>query len=104
MLTPRTIIGIVVGSAIIGIGVFSLISGIGFQTIDVNETFGAGESTTFQISANRGAIQYIEITSEKFDVRLSSPGEGLQIPEEGNSPVSYKEKNIGMDSFGRWNY
>ena len=94
MLTPRTIIGIVVGSAIIGIGVFSLVSGIGFQTIDINETFGVGESTTFQITANKGAVQHLEITGERFDIKLSSPEDGLRIPEEGSSPVSFKEKKI----------
>ena len=94
MLTKRTIIGIVVGGAIIGIGVVSLISGLGFQTVDVNETFGVGESTTFQISANKDATQSLEITGERFDVKLFSPGDGLRIPEEGTSPVTYKEKTI----------
>lgn len=80
MLTKRTIIGIIVGSAIIGIGVYSLISDIGLQTMKVNETFAVGESTSYQITANEHANQYMKITGEKFDLILSSPGE-LQIPK-----------------------
>ena len=79
MLSKRTIIGIIVGSAIIAIGVYSLISDIGLQTIQVNETFAVGESTSYQINANEHATQHMKITGEKFDLKLSSPGD-LQIP------------------------
>ena len=81
MLSKRTIIGIIVGSAIIAIGVYSLISDIGLQTIQVNETFAVGESTSYQINANEHAQQHMKITGDKFDLKLSSPGDGLQIPE-----------------------
>ena len=70
MLAKRTIIGFIVGSAIIGIGVYSLITGFGFQTIDVDETFEIGESTSYQISANKGALQQMKITGEKFDLEV----------------------------------
>lgn len=81
MLSKRTIIGIIVGSAIIAIGVYSLISDIGLQTIQVNETFTVGESTSYQINANEHATQHMKITGDKFDLKLSSPGDGLQIPK-----------------------
>jgi hypothetical protein len=81
VLSKRTIIGIIVGSAIIGIGVYSLISDIGLQTIQVNETFAVGESTSYQINANEHATQHMKITGDKFDLKLSSPGDGLQIPK-----------------------
>ena len=81
MLSKRTIIGIIVGSAIIAIGIYSLISDIGLQTIQVNETFAVGEPTSYQITANEHAQQHMEITGEKFDLKLSSPGDGLQIPK-----------------------
>lgn len=81
MLSKRTIIGLVVGSAIIGIGIYSLISDIGLQTMQVNETFAVGESTSYQITANEHAKQFMKITGEKFDLKLSSPGDGLQIPK-----------------------
>ena len=80
MLATRTIIGFVVGSVIIGIGVYSLVTGLGFQTIEVDETFETGESTSYQISANKGAQQEMKIMAEKFDLKLSSPGGDPEIP------------------------
>ena len=64
MFATRTIIGFIVGSVIIGIGVYSVITSLGFQTINVDETFGIGESTSYQISANKGAVQ--QMTSYNF--------------------------------------
>ena len=80
MLAPRTLIGFIVGSAIIGIGVYSLVSGLGFQTVDVDETFEIGEATSYQISANKDAQQQMNITGDRFDLELSSPGGDLEIP------------------------
>lgn len=80
MLEKRTLIGIIVGSAIIGIGAFSLVTSLGFQTVNVDETFGIGESTSYQISANKGAQQQMTITGEKFDLKLTSPGGDPEIP------------------------
>ncbi len=81
MLSKRTIIGIIVGSVIIAIGIFSLISDIGLKTIQVNETFAIGEPTSYKITASEHAQQHMKITGEKFDLKLSSPGDGLQIPK-----------------------
>lgn len=81
MLSKRTIIGTIVGSVIIAIGIYSLISDIGLQTIKVDETFAVGESTSYQITANEHAKQHMKITGEKFDLKLASPGDGLQIPK-----------------------
>jgi len=80
MLEKRTLIGFIVGSAIIGIGAFSLVTSLGFQTVNVDETFGVGESTSYQISANKGAIQQMAIIGEKFDLKLTSPGGDPEIP------------------------
>ena len=80
MMAKRTIIGMIVGSAIIGIGLYSLIVSFDFKTIELNETFGVGESTSYQIRANSGASQTMSIIGEKFDLKLSSPSDGLQIP------------------------
>jgi len=80
MLATRTIIGIIVGIAIIGIGVYSLVTSLGFYTLDVDETFEIGESTSYQITANKGAQQQMKITGEKFDLKSSSPGGDLEIP------------------------
>jgi len=81
VLTKRTIIGLIIGSAIIGIGIYSLISDIGLQEVNVDETFGVGESTSYQIRANSGAAQSMTVIGEKFDLKLSSPADGLQIPK-----------------------
>lgn len=89
MLATRTIIGFIVGSAIIGIGVYSLVTGLGFQTIEVDETFEVGESTSYQINANKGAQQQMKITAEKFDLKLSSPGGDPEIPL-----TSFTKENI----------
>ena len=85
MLSKRTIIGIIVGSAIIAIGIYSLISGLGLHTMQVNETFAVGESTSYQITAAEHAKQHMKITGEKFDLKLSSPGTGLQIPQTSHT-------------------
>ena len=85
MLSKRTIIGIIVGSAIIGIGAYSLVSDVGLHTIEVHETFAVGETTSYQISAAEHAEQHMKITGDKFDIKLSSPGAGLQIPKTSHS-------------------
>jgi len=51
VITKRTAIGIVVGSAIVAIGLASLFLHFGIQTIPVDEPLGLGESTTFRFSA-----------------------------------------------------
>ncbi len=73
------------GSAIIGIGIYSLISDIGLKTIEVNETFGVGEITSYQIRASDHAKQHMKIMGEKFDISLASPGLGLQIPQTSHT-------------------
>ena len=82
MLSTRTIIGIIVGSAIIAIGGYSLITSIGVQEIDVNDTYVSGESTTYQFSAPMNSKHFINITANSFNVDLVSPQGGLQINEK----------------------
>jgi hypothetical protein len=82
MFSTRTIIGIVVGSAIITIGLYSLITSLGVQTINVNDTYAIGESTTYQFSAPRGSKHFINMTADSFHVNLKSPEGGLQIKEK----------------------
>ncbi len=49
MLSKRTIIGIIIGGIIIALGIVSLISDIGLKTMQVNETFAVGETTSYHI-------------------------------------------------------
>ncbi len=88
MLDKRTIIGIVVGSIIIELGAYSLISNIG-PTIAVNEHFvvEVGEPIFFTIPAPSHSPQSMTITGDTFDLKLKSPGDGLQINQ-----TSYKDK------------
>jgi hypothetical protein len=82
MLSARTIIGIVVGSAIIGIGAYSLVTSFGLQQVDYDDTFQPGESTTYRFFAPIGSKQWINITGDTFHVDLRTPRGGLQIKDE----------------------
>ena len=90
MLATRTIIGIVVGSIIIGLGGFSLVNTLA-PTISMNEDFviGPGDSASFSIPAPKDAPQYMMIAGDAFDVKLTSPGEGLKIEN-----TSYKKELV----------
>ena len=87
MLSKRTIIGLVVGSIIIGIGGYSLITHIGTITINENYIVGTGDSTVYTIPAPDGTPQQMKIVGDSFDLEMTSPGAGLQIPN-----TSYKKE------------
>lgn len=91
MLSKRTIIGTIVGSAIIAIGAYSLVSDIGFQTINTDEILVIGESTKFQINSTQGGVQMLNVVGERFEITLNSPGDGLQIPTESFQREKYLE-------------
>ena len=82
MLSTRTIIGIVVGSAIIAIGAYSLVTSFGLQQVDYDDTFAPGESTTYQFFAPIKSKQWINITGDSFHLDLRSPENGIQVKEE----------------------
>ena len=50
MLSKKTGIGIGIGAAIIAIGLYSLVSSFGLQTIEVDDTYGIGESAILLFS------------------------------------------------------
>jgi len=81
MFSKRTGIGIGVGAVIIAIGVIALVTSFGLQTINVDDTYGIGEKTTYSLTAPAHATQYINITGNSFTIDLQSPTGGLQIPE-----------------------
>ena len=87
MLSKRTIIGLVVGSIIIGIGGYSLITHIGTITINENYIVDVGDSTVYTIPAPQSTPQQMKIVGDSFDLEMTSPADGLQIPK-----TSYKEK------------
>ena len=85
MYSKRTIIGTIVGGVIVAIGVYSLFTSFGLQTIHVDDTFGVGEGDTYTINAPAHTEQLMNVTGEKFDLQLKSPGDGLQIPLKEHS-------------------
>ena len=80
MFSKRTIIGTVVGSAIIALGLGSLIMSLGLQTVEIDDIYGIGEGTAYKFTAPNHSEQNVKIVGDSFDVKLSSPAEGLQIP------------------------
>lgn len=87
MLSKRTIIGIIVGSAIIAIGASSLIQHIGTITVNENYTVEIGGSASYTIPAPAHTPQSMKISGDAFDLKFESPGDGLQIPK-----TSYKKE------------
>lgn len=87
----KRIIGLIIGIMIITIGIYSLISNIGFIITEVDETIGLGKSTSYQIHSDKHATQIITIIGEKFDLKLTSPSNGLQIPETPHTKKVYLE-------------
>ncbi len=88
MLSKRTIIGLIIGIAIIGIGGYSLILHIGTITINENYVVEVGDSTFYTIPAPNHTPQHMMITGDAFDLKLTSPSTGLQIP----NTTSYKNE------------
>ena len=87
MLSKRTIIGLVVGTAIIAIGGYSLFTHIGTITIHEDYTLGIGDTIPYTIPAPAHTPQDMKITGDSFDLKLQSPADGLQIPN-----TSYKNE------------
>jgi hypothetical protein len=81
VLNKRTAIGIGVGGAIIALGLFSLVTSFGVQTIQVDDTYGLGDSTTYSLTAPESSTQYVNITGTSFTIDLKTPRGGLQISE-----------------------
>ena len=90
MLATRTIIGMIVGGLVIGLGGYSLVNTLG-PTISMDENFviGSGDNASFSIPAPKDAPQYMKIVGEDFDLKLDSPGDGLNIPN-----TSYKKELV----------
>jgi hypothetical protein len=90
MLAARTVIGLVVGSLVIGLGAFALVNSLA-PTISMNENFviSPGDSEFFTIPAPQDAPQYMAIIGDSFDLKLTSPGDGLNMPN-----TSYKKELV----------
>ena len=87
MLAKKTIIGLLAGIAIITLGGASLILHIGVHTDDFQDVIQVGDPVHYTIPAPNHSPQSMIITGDSFDLKLESPGDGLQIPK-----TSYKNK------------
>ncbi len=74
MLSKRTIIGLIVGSAIIAIGGYALLQHIGTITINENYIVEVGSAQSYTIPAPAHTEQFMKITGDSFDVMFKSPG------------------------------
>lgn len=94
MISKRTIIGLIVGSAIIAIGGYSLLTHIGPLTVYEDYTVALGDSMSYTIPAPNHTPQYMEISGEAFDLKLESPSDGLQIPSSSSEKTfeSFKDR------------
>ena len=102
MLSKKTGIGIGVGATIIAIGLYSLVSSLGLQTIQVDDTYGIGESTTYTFTAPNHATQYFNINGSSFHVSLTTPEGGLQIPgSDHKKEVSLQWVHLEDGEIGR---
>jgi hypothetical protein len=82
MLSTRTIIGIVIGSILIILGGYFLYQDLIKESIDVNDTYAIGKSTTYQFTAPEHSKHFLNVTANSFKLSLASPRGGLQIPEQ----------------------
>jgi hypothetical protein len=94
MLSKRTIIGLIVGSAIIAIGGYSLLTHIGPLTVYEDYTVAIGDSMSYTIPAPNHTPQHMEIFGDAFDLKLTSPGLGMKIPslDSENTFESFKNR------------
>ena len=94
MLSKRTIIGLIVGSAIIAIGGYSLLLHIGTITIHEDYTVGLGDPMSYTIPAPDHTPQSMHIAGDAFDLKLTTPADGLQIPSSDSEKTfeSFKDR------------
>ena len=88
MLSKRTIIGLIFGIAIITLGGASLIIHTGLHTDDFQDVIEVGALAHYTIPAPNHTPQQMMIIGDAFDLKLSSPSTGLQIP----NVTSYKNE------------
>jgi len=88
MFSKRTIIGLILGIVIITLGGASLILHIGLHTDDFQDVIEVGAPAHYTIPAPNHTPQSMKIVGDAFDLKLQSPGVGLQIP----NVTSYKDE------------
>lgn len=89
MLSKFTIAGIGIGAVIIAIGAYALVSSIGLQTVTLDEKIDVTKSATYQFLAPKSSHQNFKVSGEKFHVKLTTPGNGIQKDEEFKNEITF---------------
>jgi len=89
MLNRLTIAGIGIGTVIIAIGAYALVTSIGLQTIALNEKIDVTKSATYQFLAPKSSHQNFKVSGEKFHVKLTTPGDGIQKDEDFKNEITF---------------
>lgn len=89
MLSKFTIAGIGIGAVIIAIGAYALVSSIGLQTVVLDEKIDVTKSATYQFLAPKSSHQNFKVSGEKFHVKLTTPGDGIQKDEEFKNEITF---------------
>ncbi len=75
----KSYIGIAFGIILLIISIYFLFASFSSQILEINEIIIPDNSKLYTLYAKDHSIQLMNITGNKFDLSLSSPG-GLQIP------------------------
>lgn len=89
MLSKFTIAGIGIGAVIIAIGAYALVTSIGLQTVTLDEKIDVTKSATYQFLAPKSSHQNFKVSGEKFHVKLTTPGDGIQKDEEFKNEITF---------------
>ena len=89
MLNKFTIAGIGIGAVIIAIGAYALVTSIGLQTVTLDEKIDVTKSATYQFLAPKSSHQNFKVSGEKFHVKLTTPGDGIQKDEDFKNEITF---------------
>ncbi len=89
MLSKFTIAGIGIGAVIIAIGAYALVTSIGLQTVTLDEKIDVTKSATYKFLAPKSSHQNFKVSGEKFHVKLTTPGDGIQKDEEFKNEITF---------------
>lgn len=89
MLSKFTIAGIGIGAVIIAIGAYALVTSIGLQTVTLDEKIDVTKSATYQFLAPKSSHQNFKVSGEKFHVKLTTPGDGIQKDEDFKNEITF---------------
>jgi len=76
----KTLIGIVIGLILVLTGVYFLADGFTFKVLEINEVISPNDSASYISYSRSHSNQIMNITGDKFNLSLSTPKNGLQIP------------------------